>query len=284
MHWLEMRSFKRSSGRRNRSELQRLHRATTGFSLIVDRTIRALAERNSILRSGESPVFVSARNLAKSCSSQQMRRKTPGGGCFLSGGGDLPRHALCQTLVVRVRTTSPIEASPHFGKGVAVKIDSLRKLFVHELKDLYSAERQLTRSLPGVIRHVNDKQLRDTMQEHLKETKNQIRRLEHIFTKLEFEPGGHRCKAMAGLLREAKNLLKEDIEPEVLDAGLIGAIQRIEHYEIAGYGTARSFAEKLGEQAAADLLQESLNEEAGADQKLSRMAERSINFEALVAT
>lgn len=164
-----------------------------------------------------------------------------------------------------------------------MKLDNLRKLFIHELKDLYSAEKQLTRAMPALIRQAHNPELRDALQEHLKETRQQIRRLEHLFTKLEFEPGGHRCKAMAGLLREAKSVLQEDIEPEVLDAALIAAVQRIEHYEIAGYGTARSFADKLGEHAAAELLQESLNEEGHADQSLTRLAERSINFEALVA-
>ena len=162
-----------------------------------------------------------------------------------------------------------------------MKIDSLRKLYVHELKDLHSAEKQLIRALPQFVKAAQDPELKEALSEHLKETKLQRKRLEHIFLKMEFEPGGHRCKGMAGLLREGKEILKAEIEEDVLDAAIISACQRVEHYEIAGYGTARTFAEKLGEQAAADLLQETLEEEAGADQKLTQLAERRINLEAM---
>ena len=163
-----------------------------------------------------------------------------------------------------------------------MKLDSLHKLFVHELKDLYSAEKQIVRAFPKFIRAVSNDDLKQAMQGHQKESRQQVQRLEHIFSKLEFSPGGHRCKAMAGLLREAKSLLKEDdIEPEVLDAGMIAAMQRVEHYEIAAYGTARAYAEKLGQTAAAELLQETLEEESATDEKLTRLAEDHINADAM---
>lgn len=162
-----------------------------------------------------------------------------------------------------------------------MKLDSLKKLYVHELKDLYSAENQLLEALPKMIEAASDDSLTQAFKDHLDETREQIGRLEDIFAKLDFSPGGHKCAAMEGLVEEAEGLLKEDIEPDVLDAALIAAAQRIEHYEMAGYGTARSYAEKLGEYAAADQLQETLNQEGAADRKLSRIAERHINFVAM---
>lgn len=164
-----------------------------------------------------------------------------------------------------------------------MNLDSLKKLYVHELKDLYSAEKQLLEAIPKMVEAAGDKQLKSAFQQHLKETKTQMTRLEQIFERMDFQPGGHKCKAMEGLVKEAEGLLKEDITPDVLDAALVAAAQRIEHYEMAGYGTARAYAEKLGEYRAADLLQETLSEEAATDQKLSRLAERSINFEAMTA-
>ncbi|NND97738.1 MAG: ferritin-like domain-containing protein [Pirellulaceae bacterium] len=164
-----------------------------------------------------------------------------------------------------------------------MKLDSLKKLYVHELKDLYSAETQLLDALPKMAQAASDDNLKRAFNDHLEETRNHIQRLETVFASLEFHPGGHKCAAMEGLIEEASDLLKEDIEPEVLDAALIAASQRVEHYEMAGYGTARTYAEKLGDYKAADLLQSTLDEEGAADKKLSRLAERHINFEAMTA-
>ncbi|MCC9599432.1 ferritin-like domain-containing protein [Stieleria sp. JC731] len=162
-----------------------------------------------------------------------------------------------------------------------MKLDSLYKLFVHELKDLYSAETQLLDALPKMQEAASNDELKAAFENHLQETKTHVSRLENIFTDLEFEPGGHKCAAMEGLIKECESILKSDIEPSVLDAALIAAAQRVEHYEMAGYGTARTFAEKLGHQNAADILQETLNEEGHANQTLSRLAERKINFLAM---
>jgi ferritin-like metal-binding protein YciE len=164
-----------------------------------------------------------------------------------------------------------------------LELSDLKKLYVHELKDLYSAETQIAKALPKMVDAAKDKDLKKAFKDHLKETQQQIKRLETIFKGLEFKPGGHKCEGMEGLLKEGSELMREKAPAAVTDAGLVASAQRVEHYEIAGYGVARTYAEKLGEYAAADLLQESLNEEALADQKLSRLAQRKLNFQALAA-
>jgi ferritin-like metal-binding protein YciE len=162
-----------------------------------------------------------------------------------------------------------------------MKLDSLEKLYVHELKDLYSAEKQLVEALPKMEKAASNQELKQAFATHLKETRTHVSRLESIFKKLEFEPGGHKCEAMAGLIKEGESFVSSDIEPEVLDAALVAAAQRVEHYEMAGYGTARAFAEKMGDHEAADILQQTLNEEGHANQTLTRLAERSLNFLAM---
>ncbi len=162
-----------------------------------------------------------------------------------------------------------------------MNLDSLKKFYIHELKDLYSAETQLLEALPKMAKAAHDKQLKSAFEHHLKETQGHVKRLEQIFSDSQFEPGGHKCVAMAGLIKEGEELLKEEIEPQVLDVALIAAAQRVEHYEIAGYGTARAYAEQLGDYKAADLLDETLSEEGRADHKLTRLAERSLNFTAM---
>ena len=163
-----------------------------------------------------------------------------------------------------------------------MNIDSLKTLWVHELKDLHSAERQIVEALPKIIEHTSNDELRKAFQEHLGQTKQQVKRLDKIFAKLEYKPGGQRCKGMEGLLEEGDSLIEEIDESDVLDAALISAAQRVEHYEIAAYGSARAFAEKLGEHEAAELLTESLEEEGQADRLLTQIASRRINFEAMV--
>jgi ferritin-like metal-binding protein YciE len=162
-----------------------------------------------------------------------------------------------------------------------MKIDTLKKLYVHELKDLYSAENQILDALPKMIEAADDDELRTAFQDHLKETKNQVSRLEKIFAGLEFEPGGPKCEGMEGLLKEGDEVIREIDVPEVRDAAMIGAAQRVEHYEMAGYGTARALAEQLGEHEAADLLAETLEEEGEADRILTRLAARSLIFPAM---
>lgn len=160
-----------------------------------------------------------------------------------------------------------------------MKMESLQELYVSGLKDLYSAEKQLVKALPRMAKAASSDELRQALEDHLRETEGQVERLEQIFEELGASPRGKKCVGMEGLIEEGKELLEEDAEPEVLDAGLIAAAQHVEHYEIAGYGCVRTYAELLGYKAAAKLLQQSLDEEGAADKKLTALAQ-SINVEA----
>jgi len=161
-----------------------------------------------------------------------------------------------------------------------MKLDSLKKLYVEELRDLYDAENQLLKALPKMAESSSTPELKTGFETHLRETENQVRRLETIFQSLGEASRGKTCKAMKGLIEEGKELMDEDADPEVLDAGLIAAAQRVEHYEIAGYGTVRTYARLLGETEAERLLQETLDEEGQTDKKLTRLAEQLINRQA----
>ena len=156
--------------------------------------------------------------------------------------------------------------------------DSLKKLYVHELKDLHSAEKQELEALERMEEVATDKNLKASLAEHREKTRKHIDRLETIFSQMDFKPGGHRCLAMEGIIKEANEIIGSEIESHVLDAALVASAQRMEHYEMAGYGTARAFADKLGHHEAADLLQETLDEEGCNNRELTRLAERSINF------
>jgi ferritin-like metal-binding protein YciE len=160
-----------------------------------------------------------------------------------------------------------------------MKLESLRDLYVDELKDLYSAENQLLKALPKMAKAASDPKLRQGFVTHLEETRGQVERLEQIFEELETSPKGKKCKAMEGLVEEGKEMIEEDAEPAVKDAGLIAAAQRVEHYEMAGYGTVRTYAQLLGYENAAKLLQATLDEEGATDKKLTKLAQ-SINVEA----
>jgi ferritin-like metal-binding protein YciE len=160
-----------------------------------------------------------------------------------------------------------------------MKLDTLRALFVDELKDLYSAEHQLLKALPKMAKAASSPQLTRAFESHLEETKGQVERLEQVFESLDVSPKGKKCKAMEGLVEEGAELMEEDADPDVMDAGLIAAAQRVEHYEIAGYGCVRTYAQLLGETKAAKLLQATLDEEGAADKKLTQIAEK-INVEA----
>ncbi len=160
-----------------------------------------------------------------------------------------------------------------------MKLESLRDLFVDELKDLYNAEHQLLKALPKMAKAATATDLKRAFESHLKETKGQVERLEQVFASLEVSPRGKKCKAMEGLVEEGAALMKEDADPDVMDAGLIAAAQRVEHYEMAGYGCVRTYAQLLGETKAATLLQKTLDEEGAADKKLTQIA-KQINVDA----
>jgi ferritin-like metal-binding protein YciE len=169
------------------------------------------------------------------------------------------------------------------GKGElvsAMKLSSLQDLLHHELKDLYSAETQLVKALPKMAKAATNDDLKAGFEEHLEQTKGHVSRLEEIAKILDMKLTGHACKAMKGLIEEGSELIEEDAEDAVRDAGLIGAAQRVEHYEIAGYGTARCLAETLGHDDVAKLLEETLEEEKETDEKLTELAESAINAEA----
>jgi ferritin-like metal-binding protein YciE len=161
-----------------------------------------------------------------------------------------------------------------------MEIDSLRKLYVEELKDLYSAEKQLVQALPKMAKKATNVQLKRAFEDHLQVTQEQVSRLERIFEGLGKAARGKKCKAMEGLVEEGKEIMQEDMEPEVMDAALISIAQKVEHYEIAGYGTVRSYAQLLGEESAAKLLQQTLDEEGQTDKLLTQLAESTINVEA----
>lgn len=162
-----------------------------------------------------------------------------------------------------------------------MKITDLHTLLVHELKDLYSAETQLVAALPKMAQAAKHSQLANAFRSHLEETRVHVSRLETIFQGLDYEPGGQHCKGMEGLIAEGEDMVEEDAPDDVKDAGLITAAQRVEHYEMAGYGCARTFARQLGLDKIADLLQTTLDEEGAADKKLTAIAERSINQQAI---
>jgi ferritin-like metal-binding protein YciE len=155
---------------------------------------------------------------------------------------------------------------------------ALKELYIDELRDIYNAENQLVRALPKMAKAANSDELRAGFEGHLEQTKGHVARLETIFKGLGEKPTGKKCKGMEGLVEEGKEMIEEQ-EGEALDAGLISAAQRVEHYEIAAYGCVRTYANLLGESEAAKLLEETLNEEKETDQKLSQLAEK-INVEA----
>ena len=157
----------------------------------------------------------------------------------------------------------------------------LSELFEHQLKDLFSAESQLIKALPKMAKNAHDEKLKKAFEDHLEETKEHKSRLEEICKELDINPKGETCKAMKGLIEEAEDFLKEDATEEVRDAGLIADAQRVEHYEIAGYGTVVRYAKELGHKKIADKLQKTLDEEYNADNKLDKLAEKRLNKKAV---
>jgi ferritin-like metal-binding protein YciE len=164
-----------------------------------------------------------------------------------------------------------------------MSLDSLQALFLEELKDVLNAEKQLVQALPRMAKASGTPELQQAFTEHLRETENQVRRLEQIFQGLGQTARGKKCKGMEGLIEEAKEKMQEDGEASVIDAALIASAQRVEHYEIAAYGCLRTYAELLGMPDAAKLLAETLAEEEAADKKLNDIAERTVNANAAAA-
>jgi len=164
-----------------------------------------------------------------------------------------------------------------------MQLDSFETLFLEQLHDLYDAEQQLVKALPLMARAAQDQSLKSAFQQHLRETENHVSRLERVFQSLGRKAESKTCAAMKGLITEGQEVISASGDPDVKDAALIAAAQRVEHYEIAGYGTARTFAQRLGKHEAARLLQETLDEEGATDKKLTQLAESSINRQAVTA-
>jgi len=161
-----------------------------------------------------------------------------------------------------------------------MELDTLKDLYVDEIKDLYSAEKMLIKALPKMAKAANDDQLKQAFRTHLKETAEHAKRLEQICDELGVSPRGKKCVGMEGLIEEGEELIKENPDPDVLDAGLISKAQHVEHYEMAGYGVVRTYARQLGFENQAELLQQTLNEEGKTDHLLTELAEAGINMEA----
>jgi ferritin-like metal-binding protein YciE len=163
-----------------------------------------------------------------------------------------------------------------------MELDTLKDLYIDEIKDLYSAEKQLVKALPKMAKAANTPELQQAFRKHLKQTAEHASRLEQICQELGVSPRGKKCVGMEALIEEGSELIKEDPDPDVLDAGLIAKAQHVEHYEIAGYGTVRTYARQLGFENQANILQQTLNEEGETDQLLTELAESGINVEAEV--
>jgi len=161
--------------------------------------------------------------------------------------------------------------------------DDLKQLYIDELKDLHNAESQLVKALPKMAKAASSEELRSGFEEHLEQTKGHVQRLEQIFEMLGESPKGKKCKGMEGLIEEGSEMIEEDFEGAVKDAGLIGAAQRVEHYEIAAYGTAKALAQTLSEEEHVELLEQTLQEEKETDEKLTQLSEE-INSQATSAT
>ena len=164
----------------------------------------------------------------------------------------------------------------------SMKLENLQQLYLKELRDLYSAENQITDALPKLIDAAHNSELKNALQEHLNVTQTQIARLEQIFQSLNEKPSGETCKGMKGVIKEGDEMVSAGGDPSTVDAGIISAAQRVEHYEMAGYGTVRTYAKLLGRDQDATLLQQTLNEEEEADQTLTQIA-NTVNVEAKAA-
>jgi ferritin-like metal-binding protein YciE len=161
-------------------------------------------------------------------------------------------------------------------------MNNMQDLYLHELKDIHNAEKQILQALPKMAKAASHQELRQAFEEHERVTEEQVRRLETIFDDLGQKPSGKKCKGMEGLIEEGEEILSEDADPDVRDAALIAAAQRVEHYEIAAYGTARTYARQLGFDKHVELLQRTLDEEGQTDERLTKLAESRINTDAEV--
>lgn len=182
------------------------------------------------------------------------------------------------------RSRTQKQGTKQTSKAVRGEFDGLRELFEDELKDIYWAEKALVKAIPKLIKKASSEELVQALEDHLSVTEEQVKRVEEVFASIGTKPQAVKCEAMTGLIKEAEQIMDETEEGVVRDAGIISAAQKVEHYEIASYGTLRSFAQTLGLDEAVSLLEETLNEEKEADAKLSEIAENEINVSAADTT
>jgi len=161
-----------------------------------------------------------------------------------------------------------------------MKLESLKDLYLHQLRDLYDTEKRIEEALPDMAETASAPALKQAFEDHLAETRNQVNRLEQIFLMLDESPKRHKCKGIQGIIEEGEDLMDEDAPPAVADASLIASAQRVEHYEMAAYGAVRTYARRLGFEDQARLLQQTLDEEGQADKRLTTLAESYVNEEA----
>jgi len=158
-----------------------------------------------------------------------------------------------------------------------MKLENLKSLYTNELRDLYNAENQLVKALPKMAKAASSEKLKDAFEKHLEQTETHVERLEEVFEELDENPKGKTCKAMKGLIEEGSEILDKDGDESVIDAGIIVAAQKVEHYEIAGYGSVRTFAQLLGKEKSAELLQTTLEEESETNELLNNLAQEIVN-------
>src|SRR3954471_1635018 len=192
-------------------------------------------------------------------------------------GGSGRAQVTCDTAAKWRGSDLPV---PLLQETSMAKLTSLEDLLVHELQDIYNAEGQILKALPKMIKAASHPQLQSAFEEHLEQTEGQVERLNQVFKLLGVPAKGKKCDGMAGLIEEGKKIMDEDAEPSVMDAALIAAAQKVEHYEIASYGCVCTYAEMLGYDQVHDLLGQNLEEEETTDEKLSMLAETVINVEA----
>ena len=182
----------------------------------------------------------------------------------------------CATLAGKLRWTL-------LQRRWTLKVNSLKELYIEELKDTYDAEKQIVKALPKLVKASSTPELQKAFEEHLEQTKGHVQRLEQIFKRLDEEPKAKKCDGMRGILEEGEAVVNEGREGRIRDAGLIAGAQKVEHYEMAVYGSLKTWAGQLDDERAAQLLEETLNEEKEADQKLTQIAESNVNAEAAEA-
>ena len=193
----------------------------------------------------------------------------------------LATFPFCSRCKRTAHTTTHKQTRNRKEKG-NMNLETLKELYVNELRDLYNAENQLIKALPKMAKGASSDELKEAFGKHLEQTKGHMQRLEQVFEELGEKPKGKTCQAMKGLIEEGSEVLKADGEDSVLDAAIIVAAQKVEHYEIASYGSVRTFAQLLGQDKSAELLQQTLDEESEANELLNKLAEDIVNPEALM--